>query len=117
VTASIALLTVEPLDVEALRRAGTLREALMQAPVRVVVEARPDRPSAELSICHPELDGLCYSTSVSEGDWVPAEAAPGHFAGSVKTFTGKEETVFEKYRLFYEFRFDAAPVRDFERRR
>ena len=44
--------------------------------------------------------------------------AEGHVAGSVRTFSGGEEEIFQgDYKLFYEFRFDAAPVRDFDRRK
>jgi hypothetical protein len=115
----VVLLTQQPVDETALRAASTLSEALQVAPERVVVEVRATGGQADLSICHPEFgDGMCYSTTISPPEWSVAEAAEGHVAGSVRTFTGEEEEIFDgKYKLFYEFRFDAAPVRDFDRRR
>lgn len=116
-TNEVALLTPKALDPAALKKAATLSEALEQAPERIVVEARPDG-KADLKICHVALEGACYSTTVSGADeWQPRRAAQGHLAGRVRIFGGHEETVFEKYKLFYEFTFDAAPVRDFARRR
>ena len=116
-TNEVALLTPKALDEAALKRAPTLAEALQQAPERIVVEARPDG-KADLSICHAALEGACYSTTVSgEDEWKPQHAAQGHLAGRVRIFGGREDTVFEKYKLFYEFTFDAAPVRDFAKRR
>lgn len=116
---AVVLLTPQPVDEAALRAAATLSEALQVASERVVVEVRATGGQADLSICHPEFgDGMCYSTTISPPEWSVAEAAQGHVAGSVRTFTGEEEEIFGgKYKVFYEFRFDAAPVRDFERRR
>ena len=43
---------------------------------------------------------------------------PKRAAGEgIKPFMGREETVFEKYRLDYEIAFDAAWVKDFATRR
>jgi hypothetical protein len=85
----------------------------------VAVEVRATGGQADLRICHPEFgEGRCYSTTISKPEWTPAEAAEGRVAGSVRTFTGGEEEIFQgDYKLFYEFRFDAVPVRDFDRRK
>jgi len=114
----VVLLTPKPVDEAAMKAAATLRDALELAPERVVVEVRDGGAKADLSICHPGFgEGMCYSTGILPPEWTAAEAAAGHVAGSVRTFTGEPETVFGKYELFYLFRFDAAPVRDFDRRR
>ena len=114
----VVLITVKPVDGAALAAAKTLGEALDLAPERVAVEVRNGGEKADLSICHPGFgEGMCYSTGIFPPEWSAAEAPAGHAAGSVKTFTGEEETVFQKYRLFYKFSYDAAPVRDFDRRR
>ena len=115
---AVVVLTAKPLDEGKLRQAKTLADALDNAPVRIVVEVRAGN-KANLSICHPEFgDGMCYSTTIHGPDeWQEAAAAPTHLAGHVQTFTGEEQTVLAKYRLFYEFSFDAAPVADFQRRR
>ncbi len=115
---AVALLTPKPLDEAKLRAATTLQAALNLAPERVVVEVPPAGPKAELKICHPGFGkDWCYSTTIYPPEWSVAKAAAGHLAGSVKTFTGEEEEVFQKHKLFYAFSFDAAPVRDFDRRR
>ena len=115
---AVVLLTAKPLDEAKLRQAKTLAEALDNAPVRIVVEVRAG-DKADLSICHPQFgDGMCYSTTIHGPDEWRAEAAPAkHFGGHVQTFTGEEQTVLGKYKLFYEFTFDALPIADFQRRR
>lgn len=115
---SVVLISAKPLDEAKLRQAKTLVEALQNAPQRVVVEARSGG-KADISICHPEFgDGLCYTTSVSGADeWKVEPAAPGHFAGRLRIFGGEAWKVFEKYDLFYDLTFDAAPVTDFKTRR
>lgn len=115
---AVALLTPKPLDEAKLRAATTLQAAFNLAPERVVVEVPPAGPKAELKICHPGFGAdWCYTTTIYPPEWSVAKAAAGHLAGSVKTFTGEEEEVFQKHKLFYAFSFDAAPVRDFDRRR
>jgi hypothetical protein len=115
-TNDVALLTTKPIDAAALKNASTLTEALKYAPERIVVEAHPDG-KADLSICHIALEGLCYSTPISlPQEWEHASAPNGHLTGHVRIFGG-EQTVFQKYKLFYDFTFDAAPVRDFTKRR
>lgn len=116
---SVVLLTARPLDEAELRATTSLAEALRLVDESVRVEVRPAGDQADLSICHPAFgEGLCYTTTISKPEWTPAEAAEGHFAGSVRTFTGREEEVFQgEFKLFYEFRFDAAPARDFDRRK
>ena len=115
---SVVLISAKPLDEAKLRQAKTLVEALQHAPQRVVVEARSGG-NADISICHPEFgDGMCYSTTVSGADeWKEEPAAPGHFAGRLRVFGGQAWKVFEKYDLFYDLTFDAAPVADFKSRR
>lgn len=115
---SVVLITAKPLDEAKLKQAKTLAEALQYAPQRVVVEARPDG-KADISICHPAFgDGMCYSTTVSGADeWKEEPAAAGHFAGHLRVFGGQAWKVFEKYDLFYDLTFDAAPVADFKNRR
>lgn len=115
---AVALLTSKPLDEAKLRAAATLQAALDLAPECVVVEVPPAGGKAALRICHAGFgEGKCYSTTIHPPEWTAAKAAAGHLAGSVKTFTGEEEEVFQKYKLFYAFSFDAPPVRDFDRRR
>jgi len=116
-TKAVALLTVAPLDPAAVAKATTLSEVLEMAGESVKVEVGEPGAAVQLSICHDAFGpGKCYSTSVYPPEWSAGEAAQGHLAGSLKTFTGEPETVFEKFELFYDFRFDAAPARDFERR-
>lgn len=116
---SVVLITPRPLDETKLRAASTLVGAIAVADEHVAIEVRASGGQADLRICHPEFgEGRCYSTTISKPEWTPAEAAAGHVAGSVRTFTGREEEIFQgDYRLFYEFRFDAVPVRDFDRRK
>ena len=94
------------------------REVQDHPPQRVVVEARSGG-KADISICHPEFgDGMCYSTTVSGDDeWKVEPAVAGHFAGRLRVFGGQAWKVFEKYDLFYDLTFDAAPVADFKNRR
>ncbi|MBP7589223.1 MAG: hypothetical protein KBA72_14805 [Thermoanaerobaculia bacterium] len=115
---SVVLITAQPLDEAKLKQAKTLREVLQVAPQRVVIEGRPEG-KADISICHPEFgDGMCYSTTVSGADeWKEEPAAPGHFAGRLRVFGGQAWKVFEKYDLFYDLTFDAAPIADFKSRR
>lgn len=117
-TNSVVLITAKPLDEAKLKQAKTLRDALQFAPQRVVVEARSGG-KADISICHPAFgDDMCYSTSVMGADeWKEEPAAAGHFAGHLRVFGGQAWTVFEKYELFYDLTFDAAPVADFKSRR
>ncbi len=117
-TNSVVLITAKPLDEVKLKQAKTLRDALQFAPQRVVVEARSGG-KADISICHPAFgDDMCYSTSVMGADeWKEEPAAAGHFAGHLRVFGGQAWTVFEKYELFYDLTFDAAPVADFKSRR
>jgi len=82
-----------------------------------VVEVRNGGEKADLSICHPGSARGCATRPDLPAGVVGGRGAAGHAAGSVKTFTGEEETVFQKYQLFYQFSYDAAPVRDFDRRR
>ena len=115
---SVVLISPSPLDEAKLKQARTLRDALQFAPQRVVVEARSGG-KADISICHPAFgDGMCYSTTVSGADeWKEEPAAAGHFAGHLRVFGGQAWKVFEKYDLFYDLTFDAAPVADFKSRR
>jgi hypothetical protein len=117
-TNSVVILTGQPLDEAKLKAAKTLAQALQAAPQRIVVEVRPEN-RADLSICHPEFgDGMCYSTTISGPDeWKAEPAAAGHLGGHVRIFAGHEDTVLDKYKLFYDFTFDAAPVADFAQRR
>ncbi len=114
----VVLISPQPLDTAKLKQAKTLREALQFAPERVVVEARPGG-KADISICHPAFgDGMCYTTSVMGADeWQEEPAVAGHFAGRLRVFGGQAWKVFEKYDLFYDLTFDAAPVADFKSRR
>jgi hypothetical protein len=116
---SVVLITPTPLDVAKLASATTLAEAIALAGDHVAVEVRAAGGQADLRLCHPEFgDGRCYSTTISPPEWTPAETAAGRVAGSVRTFTGREEEIFQgDFKLFYELRFDAAPVRDFDRRK
>lgn len=118
-TNSVVMITARPLDEAKLGAATTLLEALRLADEYVQVEVRPAGDQADLIICHPEFGvGRCFSTTISQPEWTPAEAAEGHFAGSVRTFSGGEREVFQgEFRLFYDLQFDAAPVRDFDRRK
>ncbi len=114
---SVVLLTPGPVATASLQKAATLVEALRLAPQRIVVEARPDG-KASLSICHPAFGGDCYSTTVSGPDeWKPAPATAGRLAGQVRIFGGREDTILDKHKLFYEFSFDAGQVKDFAQRR
>ncbi|HOQ61905.1 MAG TPA: hypothetical protein PKZ08_14865 [Vicinamibacterales bacterium] len=113
---AIVLLTPEPLDAAALRAADSLRAVFDLAPRRVVIEFAGTTSDGSLAICHPAFpEGFCYRTT--SGEYSREEAAGGHLAGTVQTFTGEEETVLEKYLVFYDLRFDAAPARDLTRRR
>ena len=115
---AVVLITAKPLDEAKLKQAKTLAEALQHSPQRVVVEARSGG-KADISICHPEFgDGMCYSTSVMGADeWKEEPAAAGHFAGRLRVFGGQAWKVFEKYDLYYDLTFDAAPVANFKTRR
>jgi len=113
---AVVLLTPEPLDAAALRAADSLRAVFDLAPRRVVIEFAGTTSDGSLAICHPAFpEGFCYRTT--SGEYSREEAAGGHLAGTVQTFTGEEETVLEKYLVFYDLRFDAAPARDLTRRR
>lgn len=113
----VVLLTPAPVATASLKKAATLVEALRLAPERIVVEVRPDG-QAVLSICHPAFGGDCYSTTISGPDeWKPAPATAGRLAGKVRIFGGREDTILDKYKLFYEFSFDAGQLKDFAQRR
>ena len=113
---AVVLLTPEPLDAASLRAAESLRAVLDLAPRRVVIEFEGTTSDGSLTICHPAFpEGFCYRTT--SGEYSREEAAGGHVAGSVQTFTGEEETVLEKYLVFYDLHFYAAPARDLARRR
>ena len=113
---AVVLLTPEPLDAAALRAAESLRAVLDLAPRRVVIEFAGTTSDGSLAICHPAFpEGFCFRTT--SGELSREEAAGGHVTGTVQTFTGQEETVLDKYLVFYDLRFDAAPARDLTRRR
>jgi hypothetical protein len=116
---AVVLITPQPLDRAKLEASKTLAEAIELAGDHVALEVRAGGGQADLRICHPEFgEGRCYSTTISPPEWSPSEAVAGRVAGSVRTFTGREEEIFQgDYKLFYELRFDAAPVRDFDRRK
>ncbi|KAA0255841.1 hypothetical protein FBQ97_04280 [Acidobacteria bacterium ACD] len=114
---AVVLLVPQPLDAAKLGAAGTLFEAFALAPHRVVLEIRPDR-SIALAICHDGFgEGKCYHTTLAPFDWKPGTVEASRVSGSVTSFAGKEETVFETIRLYYEARFDVTGDRVFAARR
>ena len=114
---AIVFLTPQPLDPGKLQSAGTLLAALDLSPQRVVFEVKPDK-SARLSICHDGFgEGKCYSTSVAPFDWKPGVVDEKRVSGSTKSFAGKEETVFETIKLYYELQFDVTGGRALPSRR
>jgi hypothetical protein len=115
---AVVVITPAPLDAKRIDAAKTLSDITSTAGQRIVLEIRPDR-KVDVSICHDGFGkGMCYSTSVFETDWKPGALEEKHVSGSgITTWMGKEETVFEKYKLFYEVAFDAAWAKDFTARR
>jgi hypothetical protein len=115
---AIVYLTAAPLDPKKIDAAKTLADVAAIAGQRIVLEIRADR-KIDVSICHDGFGkGMCYSTSVFETDWKPGALDEKHVSGSgITTWMGKEETVFEKYKLYYEVAFDADWARDFDKRR
>lgn len=114
---AIVLLTPQPLDSGKLEAAGTLLAALDLSPQRVVLEVKPDK-SVKLSICHDSFGaGKCFSTPVAPFDWKPGVVEERHVSGSAKSFAGKEETVLETFRLYYEVQFDVKGGRALPSRR
>ena len=115
---AVVIVTQTPLDPKRLDAAKTLAAALEGSGQRVQVEIRPDR-KADIQICHDGFgDGMCYSTSIFPEDWKIIALEPKRAAGEgIQPFMGKEETVFEKYRLDYQIAFDAPWVKDFAARR
>ncbi len=62
--------------------------------------------------------GSCYFTTVSlPSEWEHTETPDGSLSGYVRIFGGHETTVFSKYKLFYDFTFKAALLKDFKKRR
>lgn len=114
---AIVLLTPQPLDPKKLDAAGTLLAALELSPQRVVLEVEPDR-SVRLWICHDGFGaGKCFITPIAPFDWKPGVVEEKHVSGSLKSFAGKEETVLETFRLYYEVQFDVKGGRALATRR
>lgn len=114
---AIVLLTPQPLDPGKLKDAKTLVAALDLSPQRVVLEVKPDK-SVRLSICHLGFgDGKCFNTPIAPFDWKPGVVEEKHVSGSIRSFGGKEETVLESFKLFYEIRFDVTGGRALPSRR
>lgn len=114
---AVVLLTPQPLDTKALGAAGTFFAAMDLSPQRLVLEIHPDR-SAKLWICHDGFGaGKCFITPIAPFDWKPGVVEEKHVSGSVKSFAGKEETVLETFRLYYEVQFDVKGGRAFQIRR
>lgn len=114
---AIVLLTPQPLDPKKLDAAGTLLAALDLSPQRVVLEVEPDR-SVRLWICHDGFGaGKCFITPIAPFDWKPGVVEEKHVSGSLKSFAGKEETVLETFRLYYEVQFDVKGGRALASRR
>ena len=114
---AIVLLVPHPLDAAKLAAARTLHEAYELAPQRVAFEIKPEKKVA-LSICHEGFgDGRCFSTPVAPFDWKPGVVEEGHVSGSARSFADKEETVLEKFKLYYAFTFDVSGGKSFAARR
>jgi hypothetical protein len=114
---AVVLLTPQPLDPKKLDAAATFAAALDLSPQRVVLEIEPDR-SVKLWICHDGFGaGKCFITPLAPFDWKPGVVEEKRVSGSVKSFAGKEETVLETFRLYYEVEFDAAGGRALATRR
>lgn len=114
---AIVLLTPQPLDPKKLDAATSLLAALDLSPQRVVLEVEPDR-SVRLWICHDGFGaGKCFITPIAPFDWKPGVVEEKHVSGSLKSFAGKEETVLETYRLYYEVHFDVKGGRALATRR
>ena len=114
---AVVLLTPQPLDPKKLDAAGTLLAALDLSPQRVVLEVEPDR-SVKLSICHDGFGaGKCYMTTVAPFEWKPGVVEEKRVSGGAKSFAGKEETILESFRLYYEVEFDVKGGRALATRR
>ena len=114
---AIVFLSPQPLDPGKLAAAGTLLAALDLSPQRVVIEVKPDK-SLKLSICHDGFgDGKCFTTPIAPFDWKPGVVEEKRVSGSVTSFAGKEETVLEAFKLYYEIRFDVKGGRALPSRR
>ncbi len=114
---AVVFLTPQPLDKKALDAAGTFLAASDLSPQRVVLEIHPDR-SAKLWICHDGFGaGKCFITPIAPFDWKPGVVEEKHVSGGLKSFAGKEETVLETFRLYYEVQFDVRGGRALETRR
>lgn len=114
---AIVLLTPQPLDPKRLDAATTLLAALDLSSQRVVIEVGPDR-SGRLWICHDGFGaGKCNITSIAPFDWKPGVVEEKRVSGSLKSFAGKEETVLETFRLYYELQFDVKGGRALASRR
>ena len=68
-----------------------------------------------------EVEGRVFVATMTCTDgadeWKEEPAAAGHFAGRLRVFGGQAWKVFEKYDLYYDLTFDAAPVANFKTRR
>lgn len=114
---AIVFLTPQPLDAGKLQASGTLLTALDLSPQRVVLEVKPDK-SIRLSICHEGFgEGKCFNTPIAPFDWKPGVVEEKRVSGSIKSFGGKEETVLETFRLYYEIQFDVKGGRALPSRR
>lgn len=114
---TVVLLTPQPLDTKKLDAAGTLLAALDLSPQRVVLEIQPDK-WVKLWICHDGFGaGKCFITPVAPFHWKPGVVEEKHVSGSAQSFAGKEETVLETFRLYYEVQFDVKGGRALAARR
>lgn len=114
---AVVLLTPQPLETKKLDAAGSLLAALDLSPQRVVLEVKPDR-SVKLWICHDGFGASkCFITPLAPFDWKPGAVEEKRVSGSVKSFAGKEETVLETFRLYYEVEFDVKGGRALATRR
>ena len=115
---AVVLITPAPIDKKRLDSAKTLQGALEGLGEHLKLEIAPDR-KLDISICHDGFGkGMCYSTTILPEDWKTIALEPKRAAGEgIKPFMGHEETVFEKYKLYYEIAFDAPWIKDFAARR
>jgi hypothetical protein len=104
---SVVLVVPQPLDKGKLDAAKTLREVLDLTKERMVLEFPPDGNGGKISLCHESFGpGMCYSTDVAAFTFTPGVREQARVSGRITSFGGKEETVLETKKLFFDVTFD-----------
>ena len=106
-TNAVVVVTPQPIAKAAIDGAKTLADVYALVAPGVVLEIGPDK-RAHMTVHHPGFGDLSYSTSPFTSDFTAFE--PGHVAGHIGSFSEEDETIFGKYKIWYGFDFDAAPL-------